>query len=160
MHCVEIELCGLCDAYRGGSPDARYMGRAEGARVVLERCLRQRAAAEKGKLDITTYGYAWSATRARELIWLGISALKAGSQWAEAARRQWTGLIGRFQRPGKLLRSIMAEDNKFMQCIRLLGAQSCVSTSRRWKDGRHGWRAGLLNAQRAGSRPSCVYGRQ
>ena len=127
MNCVEIELCGLCDAYRGGSPDARYMGRAEGARVVLDRGLPQRAAAEKGKLDITTYGYAWTATRARELTWLGKSALREGSQWAAASRRQWVGLIRRFQRPGKLLRSIMAEDAKFAQCIQFLGgSEPCL----------------------------------
>ena len=121
MNCVEIELCGLCDAFKGGQPDGRYMGRAEGARVVLERALPPRAAAEKGKLDITTYGYAWTATRARELIWLGKAAIKAGIHWPEAARKQWLGLIGRFHRPGRLLRSIMAEDERFMQCINFLG---------------------------------------
>ena len=117
MNCVEIELCGVCDAFKGGQADGRYRGRAEGARVVLQRTLPPRAAAEKGRLDITTYGYAWTATRVRELIWLGKAALEAGTNWPEASRLQWRGLIGRFQRPGNLLRAIMSEDQRFKQCI-------------------------------------------
>ena len=110
VNCVEIELCGMCDAFKEGRPDARYMGRAGGARAVKERSLPQRSAGEKGKLDITTYGYAWTATRVRELMWLGRSAGEAGECWPEAARRQWHGLMGRFRRPGPMLRPMMAED--------------------------------------------------
>ena len=80
-----------------------------------------KGAAEKGKLDITTYGYAWTATRAREMIWLGKGASAAGRHWPEAARTQWHGLMGRFRKPSKLLQPIMAEDGTFRECINFFG---------------------------------------
>ena len=115
--CVELELCGLCDNMPKGKPDVRYIGRAEGARLVQEQSLPQRGARARGRLDVNTYGYAWTETRVRELIWLGKRASEKGIHWPAAARAQWHGLIGRFQRPGKLLKAITKEDAQFAECV-------------------------------------------
>ena len=105
--------------------------------MVKEQTLPQRGAAARGKLDITTYGYAWTETRIRELMWLGRRAAAEGSQWPETARAQWHGLVGRFMRPSKLLRAIMKEDPLFAECNSFMsGPDMCFDfdTMGKWAD--------------------------
>ena len=169
--CVEMELCGICDKMAEGRPDARYTGRAEGARLVQEQSLPQRGAGAKGRLDVITYGYTWTETRVRELIWLGKKASKEGIQWPAAARAQWHGLIGRFMRPGQLLKSIMKEDPTFAECVAFMSGpdvcyhfeemeawadwlRSKVETKRktRMERARSAWRAFIKDSQRKGAK--------
>ena len=134
--CAEVELCGLCDTFKSGAPDSRFMGRANGARVVKTWSLPPRSAGKEGGMDIETYAYSWTATRLRELAHLGRKAGK-GWEWDDEARaRQWAGLKAKFIWPSPFLRQATATDNLLRECVNF-AAQGTVSDWRvfeEWAD--------------------------
>ena len=79
--------------------------------------LPQRAAGKDGGLDVTTYAFAWAATRLREMAHLG---RRAGRGWEDGDRaraKQWAALQKKFMKPNPLLRKAMEEDQELRGCL-------------------------------------------
>ena len=115
--CAEVELCGICDSFKGDLPDGRYLGRANGARKVQTWSLPQRAAGKDGALDAVAYAFSWAATRMREMALLG---RKAGRGWEDddrARAKQWAALHDKFLWPNPLLRKAAEEVGEFWECL-------------------------------------------
>ncbi len=70
-YCIEAELCRECDyVHADGAPDARYMGRGEGLRLVWRPLMPPRVMARHGRADGLLHRLMWSLNRLEELVHL------------------------------------------------------------------------------------------
>ena len=130
MTCAEVELCGISDSYKSELPDGRFLGRANVARKIKTWSLPQMASGKEAGLDALAYAFSWTATRLREMAFLG---RRTGKGWEEddrARARRWTDLGAKFLRPNPLLCKAAGEDEEFRECQRSVSRGQVTD----WKD--------------------------
>ncbi len=98
VKCIEVELCGLFDLFKGSEPDHRYCTRGQAVGTVERSTMPRRAAGDKGHMSQRDYALVWALNRLTELRALAAKE-QAGQVLGEGRLRQWKNVVRKICSP-------------------------------------------------------------
>ncbi len=104
VKCIEAELCGVLDLFKGDEPDYQYCTRGEAVGTVERNTMPRRAAGEKGHMPQQDYILVWALNRLTELRALSARE-RAGQSLGNGRKKQWLNVVRKICSPASPIRS-------------------------------------------------------